>query len=560
MKSISNELIGLIEMAISASEYGGEEIALTIPDEQFGDFATNIALVVSKKTGEVPRKTAEKIRNILLQNSDVLQIVTEINIAGPGFINFVLKHEFYLKELCKITTEENIGKSLDFEAKTAVIDYSSPNIAKRFGIGHLRSTVIGQAIYNLLKSQGYKVIGINHLGDWGTQFGKLMVALKKWNTRPITELSFSELESYYVRFHQEAELDATLVIEAREAFKRLEDGEVKERKIWKELIHISLEEFDKIYDLLNVHIDETIGESFYLDKLETVVSDAKNKGILEESQGAQIVRFPDEDLTPALLKKSDGASTYCLRDLAAIRYRKERWNPDLYIYEVGSEQKLHFEQVFRVATRLGYGTLDQFIHIAHGEIRTKEGRMSTRKGNTIKLDDVINKLIEKASILSPDKESAIKVGLGALKYNDLKRSPSSGYVFDWDEMLSLEGNTGPYLQYAYVRTTGVLEKSEIRDINPLGNNEFNQDELRVIKKICQFPDITLEATKKLYPPILCNYLYNLSQLYNTFYNNNPIIKAESLEKIKLRLALTKATRIVLHNGMDILGIPTVQRM
>ncbi|NTV31527.1 arginine--tRNA ligase [candidate division WWE3 bacterium] len=560
MESVKNHLSNLLTQSL-LTHYPDviNSIQLTIPDEQFGDFSTNIALVTGKRLARNPRELANEMKDVLLSDSNVSTVIREIDVAGPGFLNLTIHQSVYRDLLMDIERENGTyGTSVKYQGKTAVVDYSAPNVAKRFSIGHLRSTIIGQAIYNLLASQGYTVIGVNHLGDWGTQFGKLIIALQKWNEKPIESVSFNDLEKLYVRFHQEAENDESLVVSARHAFKRLEDGELAERQLWQQLIDISLKEFDKIYRLLGVKIDFAIGESFYLDQLQSVIDDAYAKGLVEDSQGAKIIRFSNENTPPGLFIKSDGASTYFLRDLATIKYRKERWNPDLYVYEVGSEQKLHLQQVFEAAHLLGYSDQSSLHHIAHGLISTKEGKMSTRKGNTIKLYDVLKKVIEKADSLSSDHRTAIKVGVGALKYNDLKRTPSSPYVFDWDEILNLDGNTGPYVQYTYARTNSVLQNLPDFEYNPQMLFELNTDELRLVRRLSEYQDVVVDATEKLAPSLVCHYIYSVCQAFNTFYNNNRIINAPNY--MDQRVALTRATNIVLKNSMNLLGIPVLKRM
>lgn len=541
-----------------------ESISLTHPDEQFGDFTTNFALM-SKQKGKISAYVAAQDFARLLRNDGALmKYIERIEVAGPGFINFYLRSGIYIKELKNVLSRGGkYGSSTKNKGKKVVIDYSSPNIAKRFGIGHLRSTIIGQAIYNILKYSGWKTIGINHIGDWGTQFGKLIVSVRRWSDKPARELSVNELEKLYVRFHREAEQNPQLIEEARQAFKSLEDNKPEERDIWQQLVSSSLEEFGKLYDLLNVNIDFAYGESRYHSTLKLVTKDAIRKKVAKESAGALIVEFPNEQLPPALLRKSDGASTYFARDLAAIRFRKQKWNPDFYVYEVGSEQQLHFKQVFKGAELLGYGTRDQFVHISHGEIRADAGRMSTRKGNTIKLEEVIKRAIQKAESLAKDKSIAAQVGIGAIKYNDLKRTPSSSYVFNWDDVINLEGDSGPYLQYTYARGKSVLQKAEReRDSSSRALNDYqlNREELGVVRWVTRFPEVVEAASERLDPSMVCHYLFDLAQKYNTFYSKHPVLVARTSEQRAFRLLLTRCAIQILKNGLDLLGIPVLDRM
>jgi arginyl-tRNA synthetase len=444
--------------------------------------------------------------------------------------------------------------------KTVIIDYSSPNIAKRFSIGHLRSTIIGNTIARLYTFLGWTAIGDNHIGDWGTQFGKMIVAIRKWAKKDVGELSIQELEDLYVKFHTEAEIDTTLEDEARSVFKKLEEGSKVERTIWKQLIDQSMKEFDGIYKLLDVKIEEAIGESFYEHIMIEVLEDAKKKHIATMSEGALVIRFPKDIYPPALLLKSDGATTYFTRDLSTIKYRMSRWNPDLIVYEVGAEQSLYFKQVFEAAGMMGYGKKDRFVHVAHGMVRLKEGRMSTRKGKSIKLEEVLSKAIAKAGKISTDRKVAEMVGIGAVKYNDLKRFPSDGYVFDWDEALNLSGNSGPYLQYTFVRCKSILEKSDEK-INLSGiAYKYNEEELGVLREIVRFEEVLSDTAARFAPNVLCNYLFELCQAYNSFYVKHQVINAESHDAQVMRLGMTEAVRQILSTGLSILGIQTPDRM
>jgi arginyl-tRNA synthetase len=400
-------------------------------EESNGDYATNVALVLKREVKKKPRDLAEEIAGQLKKDKELAKIVADIEVAGSGFINFWLKEEFLVNEAEIINKQkEKYGSSDWGKGKKLVIDYSAPNIAKRFSMGHLRSTIIGQSLYNVYKFLGWKVIGDNHLGDWGTQFGKMIVAIKKWAGKPASELNIAEMEELYVKFHKEAEKNPDLNKEARQAFKNLEDNKGEERKVWQQLIDASMREFQKIYDLLEVEIDVAYGESFYEKIMPDIIKEAKRKKVAVESEGALVIPFPDNNLAPGMLLKSDGATTYFTRDLATVKFRKEKWNPDLVIYEVGVEQSLHFKQVFWAAELIGLGIRSNFVHIPHGHIRLKEGAMSTRKGRTIKLEEVLQKAIKKAKKFNGDDKLAQVVGVGAVKYNDLKKDPRSNYVFD----------------------------------------------------------------------------------------------------------------------------------
>ncbi len=531
---------------------------LNQPDEQFGDFSSNVAMVLSseERQGRAPRIFAESLMETLRQNEELRSLVTKIEVAGPGFINFTLQPSFYLRELQTITDQgAQYGRSQNGQGKTVVIDYSSPNIAKRFSVGHLRSTIIGQALYNCFQFQGWRAIGDNHLGDWGTQFGQMIVAIDRWAEKPVDQLSVTELEQLYVRFNQEAKTDPTLPDAARQAFASLEKGQPHERQIWEQLIKTSLREFAAIYDLLGVKIDYAYGESSYEDLMPTVVAEAQEKGLAQESEGALVLPLPDEDLPPAMLRKRDGSTTYLTRDLAAIRFRRDKWQPDLAIYEVGAEQKLHFRQVFWAAELLGYATRSQLIHLGHGLIRLPEGKMSTRAGRTIKLEDVLSEAVTKAGELASDPSLAQTIGIGAVKYNDLKNAPTSGYVFRWEEMLNFQGNSGPYLQYTHARAKSVVKQAgEAAAPTDLENYQLDAHELAVLRRLAQFPLIIDKVVANLAPNTLCTYLFDLAQSFNAFYNVDSIRNAPEPEQRAVRLLITQAMAQVMATGLGLLGI------
>ncbi len=532
-------------------------VEITHPENlEFGDYTTNIALQISRILKENPINIAKKIVESIPKNKEI----KEINIIKPGFINFYLHDDVLYENLLKvIVKKEKYGTFDEGRGKIAIVDYSSPNIAKRFNIGHLRSTIIGQSIYNLYKYLGWKVIGDNHLGDWGTQFGKMIVAIEKWADKPVNQLSVDELEKLYVKFHEEAEKDKSLDELARKKFKNLEEGEYQETKVWKTIVTTSLKNFQKIYNLLNVHINFAYGESFYQDKMDAVIEEIKSKNLAKKSKGALIVEFSDKNMPPGILIKSDGATTYLTRDLATIKFRREKWHPGMIIHEVGIDQTLYFKQVFKICEMLGW-TDTKYIHVKHGLIRLKGGKMSTRKGRNIKLEQILEEAVKMAKKINPDKKIAEAVGIGAVKYNDLKRSPSSDYVFNWQEALNLEGNSGPYLQYTYVRTQSVLEKSKdsLSQSKSL-NQSLNKDELYLTRMIQQFPNTIKQAGYKFSPNLLTNYLFKLAHQYNLFYQKYPILKSNK-DTRKIRLVLTKATGQVIKNGLEILGIKTVSKM
>jgi arginyl-tRNA synthetase len=479
--------------------------------------------------------------------------------------------------LRKILKEkENYGKSKIGKGKTVIIDYSSPNIAKPFGIGHLRSTIIGQALYNIYKFLGYKVIGDNHLGDWGTQFGKLIFAIKNWGKKKVEDYSIEELEELYVKFHKEAEKNPQLEEEGRKWFKKLEEGNRESKKIWKALVKISLKEFKRIYKLLGVKFDFALGEGFYEPMTKKVIRELKEKKIAKESQGALIVEFPKNEFPPVIVQKSDGTTTYFTRDLATIKYRLKKWNPDLIIYEVGADQKLHFQQLFKTVEILGWSRKTKFVHVAHGLYRTKTGKFSTRKGETVHLEDVLKEAIERAKeiieksetsrgLTEREKERVAKiVGIGAVKYNDLSQHPSKDIIFDWEKVLNLKGNSAPYLQYTFVRCQSVLMKAGSRKLEvgsrKLQIEKLKKEEIDILREIYKFPEIVQEAAEKFSPNLICNFIFDLAKKYNLFYDLYPILKAEDEEIKNFRLILTKSVAQIIKNSLSLLGIQTPEKM
>lgn len=555
---IRQEIKNLIEKTLKDLYKKKIEVKVERPTEAIhGDYSTNVAMILKKN----PQEIAQAIK------SDILERIEVKN----GFINFFLSKNFLIEELKKILREKDkYGLSKIGEGKTVVIDYSSPNIAKPFGIGHLRSTIIGQAIYNIYKFLGWRCIGDNHLGDWGTQFGKLIVAIKKWG---IKKFSIEELEELYVKFHKEAEKNPDLEEEARNYFKKLEEGDKEARKIWKNCVEISLKEFERIYKLLGIKIDYAFGESFYQPTLKGIIEEVKKKKITIKSQGALIVQYPKDELPPAMILKSDGTTTYFTRDLATIKFRLKKWKPDLIVYEVGADQTLHFQQLFKAVELLGWTKKTKFFHIAHGLYRTKTGKFSTRKGETIHLEEVLNEgilkakeIIEKSEtargLSEKEKEEVAKiVGIGAVKYNDLAQHYSKDIVFDWDKVLNLKGNSGPYLQYTFVRCQSVLRKAKFKiDFRELKIFNFNKEEEEILREIYKFSEVIEESAEKFSPNLICNFIFNLAQRYNLFYNLHPILKAETKELKNFRLALTKAVALILKSSLSLLGISTPEKM
>lgn len=563
----------LWELQIEEAKIG--KINLEHPEElSNGDYSCNIAMILAKQVSQNPRELAEKIVAEILERQP--KEVEKVEVAGPGFINFYLSPEFFVlqnKEILK--ADKKFGSSKIGKGKKVVVEYSSPNIAKPFTIGHLRSTVIGDAIANILDFSGYKVIRDNHLGDWGTQFGKLIVAIKKWSS--ITEIQKSkspikDLVALYVKFHDEAEKDATLEDEARNWFTKLEQKDKEAKKIWEICVKLSMKEFEKIYKRLGVKFDTAYGESFFDDKMKDVIEDVKKLGIAKESEGAYLVFFENDKYPPMMLLKKDGSSIYALRDLAADKFRKNKYGKDtIIINEVGMEQTLHFQQLAETEKLLGYIKGGDRIHVAHGFYRFPEGKMSTRKGNGIWLDEVLDEAIEKAGAFN--KDTAEVVGVGAIKFNDLKRESSRDIIFNWDEILDLKGDSGPYLQYSYARAKSILRKAKEEKIKKVDwkkvlndkspsqiKSQFDGASITMLEKILyRFPEVVERAGKEYSPHYIATYLIELASSFNNFYGKGKIVDKTDTES-SYKVALTEAFSIVLKNGLGLLGIQAPEKM
>ena len=578
----------LKQIIIKAVEISGfkidiDKIKLEHPsDVNFGDYSTNIAMALGKDNNKNPRELAETIKTQILIIEKQEDLIDKVEVAGSGFINFYLKPKYLVKEAEVINYDNEFRKNLGKhgESKTMVIDYSAPNIAKPFGIGHLRSTNIGQSIYNIYKILGWNCIGDNHIGDWGTQYGKLMVAIIHAKNKDLRfkidgtkfnldNLTIDDLEKLYVTFHKEAEKDETLIDEGRDWFLKLEKGDKEARDIWQKCIDISLLEFEKVYQLLGVHIDFIHGESFYEKMLPDITKRIIDKGITKKSEGAIIIDL--DGMSPAMLQKSNGTTTYFTRDMATIDYRLKTWNPDLIVYEVGVDQQLHFRQVFKTTELMGWASQTKLVHIAHGLIRWTTGKFSTRKGDTIHLSDVIEKatteaqkIADKTSVVkkmsaSEKNEMVRKVAIGAVKFSDLSSDPKKDIIFDWDKIMSLDGDSGPYLQYTYARCKSVLSKTQIietKNINEIPTI-INQDEIGLLKEFYKFEEKIIEASERFSPSVVAEYILGVARKYNEFYAKNRIIGEK--EEV-FRLFLTQTTSSVIETGLDLLGIDTVDKM
>ena len=525
---------------------------------------------LAKTLKKAPQAIATEIKENIQINENQ---ITKVEVVG-GYLNFFVNKELLAKEvLQEMANAEEYGKSAIGNGKNIVIDYSAPNIAKPFHIGHLRSTVIGAALYKIYKYLGYNVTGINHLGDYGTQFGKLIEGYKLWgNEYNIEENPIDELTKIYIRINQACKEDEQILENCRNNFKKLEDGDPYCVELWQKFRELSLKEFQKVYDLLGSKFDSWNGEAFYSDKMSEIVEILEKSGKLIESEGAKIVDLEDKGInTPCIIEKSNGSSTYATRDLAAIMYRARTYDFDKALYVTSYEQVLHFKQIFEVAKFLG---LDEkytnvLEHVSFGMVLLPTGKMSTREGTSVKLLDLLNEAISRAKLIIEQKnpelenkdEVAKRVGVGAVIFNDLANNRVKDEIFDWDTILNFQGETGPYIQYTYVRTKSVIEKAGGVPQVSTADSKLLQDEysIKLLKLIYDFEDVLVQVTDKNEPSILSRYLIDVAKAYSNFYNENKIIN-EDKELQDARVYLTYSVGKILSIGAGLLGIEMPERM
>lgn len=554
------ELIVKILEKVLNTKLKKEEIETLVeipPQQEMGDFAFpcfSLAKIEKKSPLLIAEELAEKIRKNLTKEISGVEVKS-------AYVNFFVDKKVLTEKVLKEAVKKDYGRAKkDIKKRKVFIDYSHPNVAKHFGIHNLRSTLIGHAIYNILKFYNQKVISVNHLGDWGTQFGKLIVAYKRWGKGKVN--SIDELNKLYVKFHEEVDSGYLgLEDEARSEFKKLEDGDKEDLKLWKTFYDISMKEFEEVYKIFNIKFDEIKGESYYKEDIKKVEALLKKYNLLEESEGAQVVKIR-EGIPPLIVKKSDEASTYASRDLAAIMERMAE-KPDQILYVVDVAQSLHFEQVFDVAGRVGFPK-EKMLHLKFGRLKFKDFQMSTRKGQVILFEDLLGKSEEKIlknieaknPELKNKEEVARKVAVAGIIFNDLKQDKKLDIVFDWDEAMASEGRTGPYLLYSYARASSIVrkvkkskEKMKIFDLSP--------QESALVKKIADFPDLVLKAYEQLSPNLIANYSYELAQIFNEFYHVHQVIGSK--EEI-FRLELIEAFRNTLNNSLKLLGIDTLEEM
>lgn len=543
------------------------ESLFEIPKElKFGHLSVPVFTLAKERRMAPPliaKELAEKLSNLSLENIARIEPVA-------GFVNFHFKDDVLFHHLLKeVKKGRDLGRSKSMSGKTMVIDYSSPNVAKPMHIGHLRATVIGQAIRNLSEAQGYHVLGLNHLGDWGSQFGKLAWAYKKWgNEFPFDTNAFEALYALYVRFHSELEAHPEYEAEGAATFRKLEDGDPETVALWKRFIEISLQDFDRIWTRLGVKHDLVRGESFYNDRLKGVEKLLEDKGLLTESEGATIVDLTAEGMPPCLIRKSDGASLYATRDIASAIYRHDELKSDVNLYVVGHEQTLHFKQVFAVLKKMGYEWAGDCHHISFGLVRFKDGmKISSRKGNIIRFSDVLNKAIElvkdivraKNPNLSNVDEVAEMVAIGAITFNDLVNDRVKDVEFDWDRILSFDGDSGPYVQYTHVRCESILRKVDHKIPAQTSFVPTSNEERELIKKLLEYEIVLQSACKQFRPNLVANYLLEVCTLFSRFYQNHRIIGGDEAA-MPARIALVDATRETLKQGLAILNIKAPSEM
>ncbi len=550
---------------ITIDGIGKEEIESFIavpPTNDLGDY-TLPCFRFSKAMRKAPAAIAEELK----ERFPTDDVVTEVS-AVNGYLNFKINRNGFTAKLLDeiLTKRESFGASDEGAGKTVCIDYSSINVAKPFHIGHLSTTVLGSALVKIYRSLGYRVVGINHLGDYGTQFGKLIVAYKRWSSaEQVEEGKLKELVRIYVKYHEEAKADPALDDEARAWFKKIEEGDREANEIFSRFKEITLAEVDKIYRMLNVSFDSYAGESFYNDKMDVVIEELKEKNLLQESEGSMIVDLSAYDMPPCLILKSDGSSLYATRDLAAALYRKKTYDFDKCLYVVAYQQNLHFQQIFKVLELMGKPWAKDMVHVAYGMVSMEDGAMSTRSGKVVLLEDVLQKAIEKAKVIIEEKNPALEgkdeiaktVGTGAVIFGALVNNKIKDIVFSYDKVLNFDGETCPYVQYTAARCNSVLKKGGTYGTFTISS--LAPEEYELVSILGNFPDVVRSAAEKYEPSFVTRFAIDLAKAYNQFYFNCKILGSEENEK-NFRLALTDCVLITLKNALTLLGIGVPEQM
>ena len=541
----------------------------TPADIKMGDYAFpcfKLAKLLRKAPPVIAKSIAEAIGD-----DPMFEKVESVN----AYVNMFVSKEDFAREVVSEAIEkgDDYGRSSIGGGKKVIVEYSSPNIAKPFHIGHIRSTVIGNSIYKIYDFLGYDTMRINHLGDYGTQFGKMICAYRRWgNKEDVIKEPIKSLLSYYTKFHVEAEKDPALEDEARAIFAKLEKGEPEEVELWQWFRDESLKEFNRVYDMLGITFDSYNGESFYSDKMPRFVQELKDKGLLVEDAGAQIVKLDEYDLPPALITKSDGSTLYITRDIAAAVYRKETYDFYKNIYVVASQQNLHFQQWIKVIELLGYDWAKDCVHVPFGLVSMEEGTMSTRQGRVIFLEDVLNRAVEQTRQIIKEKnvntenidETAKEVGIGAVVFNELSNYRIKDYVFSWDKVLNFEGETGPYVQYTHARACSILRNAG-DDAVAKAKAGFDAKYItsesahRLMSLIYELPEVIVEAGEKYEPSIVTRHIVDISQAFNKFYHDEHILVDNEDEKIA-KIALVLAAKTAIKNGLGLLGMKAPEKM
>lgn len=566
MINFKEEVINLIKPEVDSLTR--EEISSLIevpPSYEMGDYAFPV-FRLAKTFRKAPNIIAEELSSKFGE----AEYFEKIENAGP-YLNFFINREKLARTTIEAIKEEGemYGSSDMGKGKTVIVEFSSPNIAKPFHIGHIRTTVIGNSLYKIYKFLGFDTVAINHLGDYGTQFGMLISAYKKWGDHDVIEKDpINELLKLYVRFNKEMETDLDLREEARYWFKELENENEEALELWTWIREISLKEFNKVYDMLGVKFDSFKGESYYSDRMPKIIDELKEKELLEESDGAYIVDLDKYNMPPALIMKDDGSTLYATRDIAAACYRKERYDFYKNIYVVGSQQILHFQQWMKVVELMGHEWVKDCVHIPFGMVSLEDGTLSTRRGKVVYLEDVLKTATQRTLDIieerSPDLENKEKVsrqlGIGAVIFQELFNQRIKDYVFSWEKTLSFEGETGPYVQYTYARTNSILEKGgfEIEDHADYSLLK-SKEEINITRLLYGFPNTVLDSMEKDEPFFITRQLVEIAKAFNKFYNACPII-IEDTELKKARMSLTYSVKTVLKTGLALLGIEAPERM
>lgn len=568
MINLKEEIAKLIsEQVADLTEEEIRGMIETPQDQKMGDYAFpcfRLAKVLRKAPPLIAKDIADAIRE-----NDIFSDVQQVN----AYVNMFISKEEFVEEVVEevMAKGDEYGRSNVGEGKPVIVEFSSPNIAKPFHIGHIRSTVIGNSINLLWDAMGYKVTRINHLGDYGTQFGKMIVAYRHWgNEEDVRREPIKTLLHYYTRFHEEAEKDPSLDDEARETFAKLEQGGKEETELWQWFRDESLKEFTRVYNMLGIEYDSYAGESFYSDKMPAVVQELKDKNLLVESKGAEIVDLEPYGLTPAPILKSDGSTLYITRDLACAKYRKATYDFYKNIYVVASQQNLHFQQLKKILELMGYEWSKDIIHVPFGLVSLEEGTMSTRHGRVVFLEDVLNRAIDETREIIKEKgvatdnieETAKQVGVGAVVFNELSNNRIKDYVFSWKQVLDFNGETGPYVQYTYARCASILRNAgdDAKDLSGFDPSYITGEAAYTLaKEIYALTDVIIEAGEKYEPSILTRHIVDMAQAFNKFYHDEHILTDDKEER-KAKLALVVAAKTAIKNGLRLLGMEAPERM